>query len=452
LVQIHISSDRLKAFLDCEEPVELAVIEEELTAQSVVFGIDVEALKAAISQDEPEGPTCIANGVAPIARTASRVELANEQKLASGHLDTESGRMDFRERGCVHSVQSGDLVGTWYPGTDGIPGTGVDGLTIDPPAPNTEDQSRGVHVRSEVGEKGSVLLYADIDGVVRLGPSGDIYVTNVFEVEEDVDLSCGNIEVDGSVHILGTIRSGFRVHAGEDITVECTIENASVKAGQSLSVGAGILSGVENLIQANDLIRAKFTQNANLRSGGDIIVEVDTNSTIEAGKSILAKEGPGHLRGGVYMAGQSLIANELGSSQGVETIVRVGINPQLARELVRIRADLLASRIEEEQLQRTREVQNAKRLGTTLTPEHAVGVRQAMKTQRDIQNSITLLDKRQVAIQLAMVEGGIPFVRVDKVVHAGVRMQIGDAFLTIEHTRPGGTFRRDAETGKITQS
>jgi uncharacterized protein (DUF342 family) len=452
LVQIHISSDRLKAFLDCEEPEELAVIEAELTAQSVVFGIDVEALQAAISLDAPEGPTCIANGVAPIACTSSRVELATEQKLASGLLDSESGRIDFRERGCVFSVKSGELIGTWYPGTDGVPGTGVDGLAIDPPRPATGDQSRGIHVHSKLGTKGSLLLYAEIDGVVRLGPSGDVYVTDVFEVEKDVDLSCGNIEVEGSVHILGTIRSGFRVHAGQDIDVDCAIENANVKAGQSLCVGAGILSGEENLIQANDLIRAKFTQNANLRSGGDVIVEVDTNSTIEAARNILAKEGAGHLRGGVYMAGQTLIANELGSAQGVETIVRVGINPDLARELVRVRADLLAAKAEENKLQREREIQIAKRLGTTLTREHAAGVRRTMKAQRDLHKSIALLDKRQIEIQIAMVEGGLPLVRIDKIVHAGVRMQIGDAFLTIEHTRPGGTFRRDAETGEITQS
>ncbi|MBL4770132.1 MAG: DUF342 domain-containing protein [Planctomycetes bacterium] len=452
MVQISISSDRLKAFLEVEGPAELADVAGALKSLSIVFGIDPAAIQEAIAGLNPNQPICVAAGTDPVPSTASRVELAMEQDLASGALDEDSGVMDFRERGGVHSVKTKELIGVWYPGTDGTPGTGVDGLPVDPPAPATKDQSRGSHVRSKAGTEGSLLLYAEIDGVVRTGPAGDVYVTDIFEVDGDVDLSCGNIEVNGSVHIHGTIRSGFRVHAGQDIDVDKTIENADVKAGQSLCVGAGILAGDDGIVQAEDLIQAKFSQNANLRSGGDVILEVDTNSTIEAAGNIFAKDGAGHLRGGNYLAGQSLVAKELGSTQGVETRVQVGMDPKLARELARIGKDLMQAQARAKKLQRESGVQNAKRMGSNLTRDQASGVRRTMKAKRELQKSIAILNARREEIEASRTQGGYPLVRIEKKVHAGVRIQIGNAHLTIDHTRPGGTFRLDPETGKITTS
>ncbi|MDF1836254.1 MAG: FapA family protein [Planctomycetota bacterium] len=452
MVHIHLSSDRLKAFLVLEAPVDLAEIEAEFKSQSILHGIDPKAIESAIQMAPNPDPICVATGTPPIPRTAARIELAADQSLASGSLDRRSGRMDFRERGGVHSVKANESVGVWYPGTDGEPGMGVDGMPIEPPSPDQPDQTRGAHIHSKPGEGGALLLFADMDGVVRVGPQGEVYVTNILDVEGDVDLGCGNIDVTGSVHVAGTIRSGFRVHAGQDVDVDLAIEAADVKAGQSLTVGSGILSGAEGLVQAEALIQAKFSQNASLRSGGDVILEVDTNSTIEAAESILARDGAGHLRGGTYMAGKSLVAKELGSSQGVETSVQVGMDPKRARELVRVRTELRSSQALAKKLQRERGVQSAKRVGQSLTKELANGVRRAMKAQRELSKSITMLDKRQREIEATMAIGGLPNVRIEKTLHAGVRLQIGDSHLVIHNTRPGGTFRRDPQTGQITQS
>ncbi|MCA9003594.1 MAG: hypothetical protein KDB61_16840, partial [Planctomycetes bacterium] len=82
----------------------------------------------------------------------------------------------------------------------------------------------------------------------------------------------------------------------------------------------------------------------------------------------------------------------------------------------------------------------------------ANAVRRSMKAQRELQKSIDQLEAQQLEMERSMEEYGLPLIRIEKTIHAGVQMQIGDAHLTIEHTRPGGTFRRDPETGQITQS
>ncbi len=449
---IHISSDRLRAFLTWEGTLDLAQISAELQATGVKYGVDPTTIQATLEDGSDKGSVCIATGLEPIAREPARVQLNIKQGQASGALDEETQRMDFRERGGVHSVQLDDAIGTWLPGTDGTPGRGVDGMTIDPPAPATSDQSRGQNVRAEAGENGSLNLFADIDGVVRMGPAGDVYVTDLLEVESDVDLGCGNIDVSGSVHIHGTIRSGFRVHAGQDIDVDEAIEHANVKAGKSLDVGSGILASNGNLIQAEDEIRAKFTQNATLRSGGNVILEVDTNSTIEAARSIFAKEGSGHLRGGDYVAGESLIVKELGSAQGVETRVRLGMDPTQLRELAKIQKGIKAAQAQAKKLQRQRGVQSAKRIGQSMTREQAGGIRRSMKAQRDLKKVTDLLEQQQRAFRTSTFKDGLPMLRVEKAIHSGVHIQMGSARLFIDHTRPGGTFHLDPNTGEIISS
>ncbi len=452
MANIHISSDRLKAFLEWEGTLELEQVAAELNAQGVLFGLDQAAIRSALSDSSEGGTLCIAVGEAPIAQEPARVQLTVEQGKTSGAFDEESQRMDFRERGGVNSVLKDGKVGVWYPATDGVPGKGVDGKPIEAPRPSCPDQSRGQNVHAKPGSNGCLHLFAEIDGVVRVGPSGDVYVTDLLEVQGDVDLGCGNIDVSGSVHVHGTIRSEFRVHAGQDIEVDEAIENADVKAGKSLIVGSGILAGDQGIIQAEDEIRAKFTQNATLRTGGHVILEMDTNSTIEAGKSIFAKEGSGHLRGGKYVAGESLIAKELGSPHGTETLVRLGNDPRQLRELARIQKDLQAAKAQAKKLQRQRGVQSTKRVGNSMTREQAGGIRRALKAQRDLKKITDLLESQKHKLESTMIREDLPMIRIEKTIHPGVRIQIGDAHLLIDHTGPGGTFRRDPNTGEITLS
>ncbi len=450
MAHIHISSDRLQAFLEWEEVLDLEQIQSEMRVQGVKFGVDPSAIRIALGELLASGSVCVATGEPPIPAQAASVRLAVDQVRASGELDEDSQCMDFRERGGIHSVLKGDPIGTWIPATDGTPGKGVDGESIDAPAASGSDQSRGQNVRAELGANGCLNLFAEIDGVVRLGPNGDVYVTNLFELEADVDLGCGNIKVAGSVHIHGTIRSGFKVIAGQDIDVDAAIEDAQVEAGQYINVGTGILAGEDSLIQAEKGIKAKYAQNATLRSGGDVILEVDTNSSIEAAGSIIAKEGAGHLRGGRYVAQESIVAKELGSSQGAVTHVRVGVDPKLLRERGRIQRDLQAAQGHAKKLQRQRGVQNSKRVGQSMTRDQASGIRRAMKAQRDLKKTIELLQSQQRGLESAMAKAELPTIRIEKTIYSGVRIQMGDAHLLIENTRPGGTFRRDPDTGEIT--
>ena len=128
------------------------------------------------------------------------------------------------------------------------------------------------------------------------------------------------------------------------------------------------------------------------------------------------------------------------------------MDPKLVRELARIGKELMQAQSRTKKLQRENGVQSAKRMGSDLTRDQASMMRRSMKAKRELQKGISILNARREEIEASMSQDGYPLVRVEKKVHAGVRIQIGTAHLTVEHTRPGGTFRLDPETGKITTS
>lgn len=449
---VVLSSDRLEAFLTLESAAELSGVRNELSEAGVVHGILNPELAQICAQGTGGESVCIARGTAPGFARPERLELEFESAKTAGRIDPISHRMDFRERGTVHNVFEGERLGVLLPALEGAAGIGVDGVEL-APAPSAElSASIGPGVRVEEQTDGSCVLFAELDGVVRVAPSGELFVTDMLSLPGDVDLSTGNIDVLGSVSVGGTVRAGFKVQACHDVDVDAAVEDATVTAGKSLTVGAGILGGGSGVVVAGKSIQAKYAQNATLRCGGDVVLQVDTNSGIECAGLLSAREGAGHLRGGTYWAGAGLWARELGSAQGVPTLVQVGNDPHLTRELARVRSDLRVNGGRVMKLQRERGVASAKRVGRSLTRDQAGNARRTMKAQRELLRARRLLEAREAELERGLALAAPPFVRVESRIHAGVRLQIQNSHLTIDQSRAGGTFLRDDQSGEITCS
>ncbi|MDF1837128.1 MAG: FapA family protein [Planctomycetota bacterium] len=449
MTEFLFNSDRTEAILQWDGSMALDEIMDELESQGIIIGVDRAEIAAALEELGAAGDVRVARGKPCVPREPAVVQMENQAGLRSGTVDEETGRMDFRERGGINLVRGGDPIGILYPSTDGAPGVAVDGSPIRPAQPEEANQWPGENVRSEIGPKGTLKLFARSRGVVRIGPKGEIYVTDVFELEGDLDMGSGNIDTPGSVHVQETIRNGFRVHAAQDVHVGAAIENANVKAGKSLIVGAGIFGGEDSSLQAEDLISARFSQNANMRSGGDVILNFDTNSTIEANRRIIATSGEGRLRGGVYFAGECIIAKELGSPNGATTRVQAGMGPKQYRALAFVQNELRRANVKLKRTLALQEEEAAKRGDAPITPEQASTVRSIMKDLRDVGERINELDRERKGLESIQDSDKPISIRVENIVHAGVQIQIGNSHLAIEDTMPGCTFRRDPETEEI---
>ena len=449
---VILSPDRLEAFLTLESAAEISVVRNELAEAGVVHGILRSELARVSAQGTGGEPVCVARGTLPVLARPERLKLDFESAKTAGRIDESTLRIDFRERGTVHNVLEGERLGVLLPAQCGAAGLAVDGVEIASSASDELEASIGPGVRVEEQSGGSRVLYAELEGVARVASSGELFVTDLLLLSGDVDLSTGNIDVLGSVHVSGTVRAGLTVQACHDVDVDAAVEDANVTAGKSISVGAGILGGGSGVVVAGRSIEARFAQNATLRCGGDVVLQADTNSGIECAGMLSAREGAGHLRGGSYWAGAGLWARELGSAQGVPTHVQVGNDPRLTRELARVRSDLQVNAGRVKKLQRERGVANAKRVGRSLTRDQAGSARRTMKVQRELIRARSLLERRQADLERALSLAAAPFVRVESRIHAGVRLQIQNSHLTIDQSRAGGTFLRDDQSGEITCS
>jgi hypothetical protein len=268
---------------------------------------------------------------------------------------------------------------------------------------------------------------------------------DLLEIAGDVDYGTGNIDATGCVLVRGTVRGKFRVTAKHDITVQASIEDAIVEAGDTLHVGASILGGPQGRVAAGSRISVKFAQNANVTCGGDVeIRDSDTNSVIECRGRLLATEARGVLRGGSYTALQGVRVRELGSALGAPTIVSVGTDPALARELREVQEALRAVEEKERKIQRS--------LGASTSHVRApqgLDARRHVKARRELVSSEASLKARKRQLEERLFAGAPPTVEVLGTVHAGVDIYIRGAHWRTQHAAERVRFCYDPETHDI---
>jgi uncharacterized protein (DUF342 family) len=194
---------------------------------------------------------------------------------------------------------------------------------------------------------------------------------------DNVDIKSGNVNFDGSVHVEGEVMAGFTVEVTGDVTVKGMIENATVTAGNDITVGGGVIgsnpskeksiksdqvgvqesegfdvneklpeeklsekkSPQESLrtrLQAGGVIDVGFMSMVNAKAGGDIVVkEYVMHSYLESGNQIILGQtgGKGRLIGGKCFAAEGVLANEYGTDANVKTLVSAGTKVSHSYEL-----------------------------------------------------------------------------------------------------------------------
>lgn len=77
-----------------------------------------------------------------------------------------------------------------------------------------------------------------MDGHVSL-VEGKVFVSDVYEVE-NVDLSTGNIDFEGSVQVNGNVSSNFVIRAGGNVIISGVVEGAYIEAGGNIIIARGM--------------------------------------------------------------------------------------------------------------------------------------------------------------------------------------------------------------------
>lgn len=321
-------------------------VNDELRALDIRFGIDHAALDAAIAVGICDKLT-IARGDMPINGTMARFDILFHAKSRKD-MDDNKAIIKLSDLGNILLVEAGEQLMRRTPSIKGRNGFNIKGEII-PPAPLPDMPYTPDLTGTKISEADPNLLVSICAGQPKQVKNG-VIVNPIIEVE-DVDLSTGNINFDGTINVTGDIKAGMRVNVTGDVFVNGVIEAAEIIAGHDVNVKHGIIGKSDNKshsqqivgndsahIRCGGSVRAQFIENAKIEADESIEVEQSIlQSDLVAGNQVVVgktSNDRSHIIGGRIQATQLVKTGSLGSSTGVKTIVQVGIDPYLNQEII----------------------------------------------------------------------------------------------------------------------
>ncbi|MBN1906838.1 MAG: DUF342 domain-containing protein [Deltaproteobacteria bacterium] len=446
---LEISEDRLSASIMLYSPsskkrfITGEQIREIIERAGIRFGITLDEVEGFLSSDGkkafPPKKIIVAKGIATVHGEDAKISIKFSRDKEAGHLDSDTGRMDFREQSFIHNVKKDDLLAEKIPLTAGADGKNIFGEII--PATPGKDCKLLFGTNVILSPDGRTLI-SGMDGMVAIQEGNRISVTQSHEIQGDIDMNTGNLTMDGSLVIKGWVSSGFSARASGEIHIGKGVEQATVDAGAGLFIHGGIVGGDNANITSGGGLTAFFIENTKVLTKGDIHIRDDIrNSIVSSGGVIDATSGKGRLIGGTVAALKEIKANEAGSPAGVKTNIIVGINPEQAETKEKI-----TQRLEDFKHQMAKIdiilVRFKNKNGDAGIPkEMRFKLDKLIKQRRSIVQMEAKLNDYMAELHKKEMdeESHSPSLTINRMVFAGTRVTIKGSFMDVENDMPGKT-------------
>lgn len=319
---INIDADKMSAYITVHnpthDPVEPAEVFLSLEDAGISYGILTDTIPQICQNPKNIQKQLIAQGIRSTPGQDAIITYFYERPELKPQL-TEDGKVDYYELGNIIEIEMDDIIAERIPATEGKVGYNVKGETLNPlPGKNSSFKiGSGIVVRDN-------KAYAEYTGALDW-TEDKVSVSKLMLIDEDVDFSVGNVDFPGKVKIRGSIKSGFKVIAEEDIEIIGSIEDADVISTKgSIYVHGGLLGNGKATLQAKNHVEAKFIQGAHIKAGKNIIAnEYILHSNISAGNAVLIQGLKGRLLGkNEIEAGAKISVNSIKSPEGLNLTVQ----------------------------------------------------------------------------------------------------------------------------------
>lgn len=167
---------------------------------------------------------------------------------------------------------------------------------------------------------------ATVSGAVIFA-NAKVTIDPTMNVKGDLSFEVGNIDFNGSVHISGSVPTGFQVITTGDLFVGGVIKGAELQVGGSLQVRGGITD--DAVINVEGDIKSTYIHQSIVRAQGSVKVAREImHSVVRAGGSVLA--GRATIIGKNVSAGDDLEVGSAGSRDEITTFLMAGASPKVA--------------------------------------------------------------------------------------------------------------------------
>jgi uncharacterized protein (DUF342 family) len=313
-------------------------IDEVLTYNKIITPVDkkdIEAgLSAILSEEKKVTRLKVAQSKGPVnGRDEYYVPLIEITRKAGKELS--DGRMDFKEVDSIIEVKKNTEVLRRFPEIKASDGYNVYGEKVAAEMLPAEGYQRGEGI-VQSGRDESIFIAA-VDGCLEIDKK-KISVVPVAIIKGDVDYASGNIEFNGSVHVKGSVLPGFHVKAQGDVIIEKNVDDALIEAQGSVTIRMGISGKGTTKIIAGGTVRTKYILNSSVEAGGPIEVEDSIiNSHVFSNDRVSVVSKHAKIMGGEVLARHVIEANTAGSDKETTTVLTVGRNLEVERELMEVR-------------------------------------------------------------------------------------------------------------------
>jgi uncharacterized protein (DUF342 family) len=405
-----------------------ADLRQRLKERGIVHGIREAALEAA-------------------CRCASDCETVHRLAVAAGESaqDGEDGSVTFTVKAfdkrllldpqqpffgdlsaLVEDVKMGALVARIIPATPGRPGKDIRGNSL-PSVP-------GLPVSLGIGEGLQLLgdgreLHALARGSLVVGEETlDLVPFHVVAGQLGVGQ---DIAFDGNVLVTGHVTGPVRIQA-RDIYVAGNAEGAQLSATGDVWVGGTIRE--KAAVDAEGRVFARAVSDASVRAIGDVyIAESIMESRVTSSGKVMTRPAEGVIEGGEICAYRGVTANVVGSSYGLSTKIKVGVED--------LRAPLLSEldkriRENEESLSKIDELKNrlsgGGRSSRDMGPDQQIVYISVLRKEIQSLEEVRSLRRRRKRLDVGKEEGAPPSLSVMGALHPPVSVEIGEASETLK--------------------
>lgn len=341
--RVTISDDHMKAMLYLTPPADggqysVEEISDFLRKNGVNSGIIFSAIEEIVRERLYYRDFPVAEGKEPVHGVNGYYEFFFDQgKEVKRPLIRSDGSVDYQSMSVIHNVRKGDKLATYHPAVPGTHGMDVTGREF---RAHPAKELPTIHGTGFEMSFDNLSYIATIEGKVEYD-NYKLFVRDVYEFKGDLDLIVGRIDFRGDVIIHGNVCSGTTIRASKSITVEGSVEAATLIADGDIVLKKGMQGGKRAKVLSGGNIYANFIEFTTVEAKGSVEANIIMNCTIKAGKDIKVSGKRGAVVGGsVYCVG-ALNTTFLGNSVGIKTTAAVGVNEETEKRnhLLKVKAE-----------------------------------------------------------------------------------------------------------------
>lgn len=415
-------------------------IMNELARYNVTYGISVKVIQAYMMGRQFCRDIPIAKGKSVVQGKDAEIQYFFNTNPTSKPKLNEDGSVDFHELNLFTSVKNGDLLAKLIPDVSGENGIDVFGNPVHPYKVSKKILKYGKNIRISDDK---LNIYSEIDGDVKL-EKDTVFVSSTYTVPADVDASTGDIHYTGNVVVTGNVRSGFVVEASGDIEVGGIVEGATLIAGGNIVLKRGAQGMGKGVLQAGYDIVTKFVESCTVSAGHIINTGSSLHSDLNAGETVVVSGKKGFLIGGTISAGQRIEACVIGNKMNTQTILKVGVEPEVMERFKKLTTSIKEKQDEILKAQQILETVKKKlKEGQKVLPNQVVLAKQAGESLKQLSEQLEKESLEYMNLKQEIENNKDGRVIVDNVVFPGVCIYISNRVYPVKDNRSRCQFRVD---------